>query len=152
MKVERLVVVLLVVGMAFAGLARADKAEDAVALVDKAVNMFKEQGSESTLKAINDPKGPFVKGDLYVFAVSMGNVMLGHPHEHSIRRMSVSNIQDATGNPLFQRLKEVAEKDGSGWVEYMWGKPGADKPSRKRTFVKKVPDQNVYVGAGWYSD
>ena len=46
--------------------------------------------------------------------------------------------------------KEVAETKGSGWVEYMWAKPGEKEPSPKKSFVKKVPGENLYVGAGFY--
>jgi cytochrome c len=152
MRVLKLIAVALLVAVAPVGLVMADMSGDAVNLVEKAAAMFQEQGKEAALKAINDPKGPFVKGELYVFAVTTDNVMIGHPHEHSIRRMNVNNVEDSSGNLIFQKLKEVAEKEGSGWVEYQWGKPGSDKPARKRTFVKKVPVENIYVGAGYYAN
>lgn len=47
------------------------------------------------------------------------------------------------------RFREVAEKEVSGRVEYFRGKPGAEKLSRKRTFVKKAPEEELYVGAGY---
>jgi len=136
----------------FVGSANADKAEDAVNLVDKAVDTFKDQGKDSALKSINDAKGPFIKGEIYVFAATMDNVLLGHPFDPSSRRINLSNMKDNSGVQIFRKFKEVVEKDGSGWVEYLWGKPGADKPSRKRSFVKKVPGENIYVGAGYYAD
>jgi len=128
----------------------AGQAEDATSLVNGAVTLFKESGREAALKAINMKSGPFVKGELYVFAITMDNVILGHPHEHSLRRVNVSNTKDANGVLLFQRFKEVVEKDGSGWVEYMWSKPGEKDPSPKRSFVMKVPGEELYVGAGYY--
>ncbi len=82
----------------------------------------------------------------------MDNVLVGHPFDVSSRRISFGNMKDNNGVQVFQKLKEIAEKDGSGWFEYLWGKPGQDKPSRKKTFVKKVPDENFYVGAGFYID
>jgi signal transduction histidine kinase len=120
--------------------------------VEKAIPIFKEQGVQPALKAINDPKGPFVKGEMYIFALSMDNVMLAHPHEYSIRRMNVNNVKDSSGTPLFQKFKEVVEKDSKGWVDYMWGKPGAAQPSRKRSFVQRVPGENIYIGCGYYAD
>ena len=139
----------LVVGI-FVGCASADKAEDTVTLVDNAIALFKEKGSAAALKAINDEKGPLIKGEIYVFAATMDNVLVGHPFDPSSRRINLSNMKDNSGTQIFRKFKEVVEKDGSGWVEYLWGKPGADKPSRKRSFVKKVPGENIYVGAGYY--
>ena len=128
----------------------ADQAEDAQNLVEQAIAMMNGQGKVAALKAINDKNGPFVKGDLYVFALTMDNVMVGHPHEHSLLGINLTHIKDAANIPLFQRFKEVAETKGSGWVEYMWAKPGEKEPSPKKSFVKKVPGENLYVGAGFY--
>jgi len=150
MRVFKLIAVALLVVLTPAGLAMADMEGDAVSLVDKAVAMFQDQGKEAALKAINDAKGPFVKGDLYVFAVSMDNVLVGHPYEHAMRRLTMNSVKDSSGKVIADMFKEVVEKQGSGWVDYSWGKPGADKPSRKRSFVKKVPGENLYLGAGYY--
>jgi cytochrome c len=152
MRIGSVICVTGLVACILVGSAHADKAEDAVNLANKAVAMFKEQGKDAALKAINDAKGPFVKGEIYVFAASMDNVLLGHPFDPSARRINLSNMKDNSGVQIFRKMKEVVEKDGQGWVEYLWGKPGSDKPSRKRSFVKKVPEQNIYVGAGYYSE
>jgi signal transduction histidine kinase len=150
MRVFKLIAVALLVVVAPAGLAMADMSGDAVILVEKAAAMFQDQGKEAALKAINDPKGPLVKGDLYVFAVTMDNVLLGHPYEYSMRRLPMTSLKDADGNSLVQMFKKAIEKEGSGWTDYLWAKPGADKPSRKRAFVKTVPKENLYVGVGYY--
>jgi cytochrome c len=152
MKIRSVILVLALGLGVFVGCANADKAEDTVTLVDGAVAMFKDQGKEAALKAINDEKGPFMKGEIYVFAATMDNVLLGHPFDPSSRRINLSNMKDNSGFPIFQKFKETVEKNGSGWVEYLWGRPGADKPSRKRSFVKKIPGENLYVGAGYYVD
>jgi signal transduction histidine kinase len=152
MKTFSIMLALVMLLVVVVGIANADKAEDTVSLVDKAVAMFKEQGQNAALKAINDEKGPFVKGEIYVFAATMDNVLIGHPFDPSSRRINLSNMKDNNGVPIFQKFKETVEKDGSGWVEYLWGKPGSDRPSRKRSFVKKVPGEDIYLGAGYYVD
>jgi signal transduction histidine kinase len=48
---------------------------------------------------------------------------------------------------------ETAKTKGSGWVDYMWPKPGEKNPSKKLSYVKrtKMPDgEMVIVGAGTY--
>lgn len=122
------------------------------ALVESAIEMFKSKGTEAALKAINDRNGPFVKGDLYVFALTMDNTLVGQPHEHTLRNMNLNNIKDNNGLLLFQKFSEVVSGKGEGWVEYLWAKPGAKVASRKTSFVKKVPNEGLYVGAGYYLD
>lgn len=128
----------------------ADQAEEARNLVEQALIMFKEKGADATIKAINSKDGPFVKGDSYVFALNMQNIMIGHPHEYSIRRISVNNVKDNNGVLLFQKFREVVETNGSGWIEYLWAKPGETGAKPKRSFVKKVPGEDIYIGAGYY--
>jgi cytochrome c len=128
----------------------ADQADDCVRLVGKAIAMFKEMGREATLKAINDPKGPFVEGDLYLFALTMDNVLVGQPHQRLLRRMNLSKTQDSSGVYFFAKFKEIAQDPGQGWVKYSWAKPGEKDASPKRSFIKRVPGENLYVGAGYY--
>jgi cytochrome c len=152
MRIFKLIAIALLMLLTPAGLAMADMAGDAVSLVENASAMFQGQGKEAALKAINDSKGPFVKGELYVFAVTMDNVLIGHPYEHAMRRLPINSLKDGSGNSLVEIFKKALEKEGSGWAEYLWAKPGAETPSRKRTFVKMVPKENLYVGAGYYAN
>jgi signal transduction histidine kinase len=141
----------LLIGLATVLPVLADDASDVEGLVNGACAMFTEQGKEAALKAINSRQGPFVRGDLYVFAVKIpDNVVLAHPFEHSIRGVCLNGLEDAAGMKVFRKFQELAQQDGGGWLQYMWSKPGSKDPSPKRTYVKKVPNEDVYVGAGYY--
>ena len=142
----------LILGLVFSGLAVADQAADTKSLVEKGVAMVKEKGPDATLKAIGDPKGPFVVGDLYLFAGPLDKVTaLAHPFAaDKLVGKDLTNLKDSKGNQFFIKFKEIAEKPGSGWVEYWWPKPGAKDSSLKKTFIMRVPGQNLYIGAGYY--
>ncbi len=141
-----------IIGLLCAGLAVADDAADTKALVEKGVAMAKEKGLEPTLKAIGDPKGQFVKGDLYLFAGALDKVTAtAHPlAADKLVGPDLTNLKDSKGNQFFIKFKEVAANPGSGWVEYWWPKPGATEPSLKKTFIMRVPGQNAYIAAGYY--
>jgi cytochrome c len=142
----------VIFGLVCAGLAIADDAADAKALVEQGVAMVKEKGPEAALKSIGNPRGPFVKGDLYLFAGSMDKVtLLAHPFAaDKLVGPDLAAFKDSKGNQFFTKFKEIAEKPGSGWVEYWWPKPGAKDSSLKKTFIMRVPGQNMYIGAGYY--
>ncbi len=152
MKKTLVLCLVLCLGLITAGVAVADDAADAKALVGKGLAMVKEKGLDATLKAIGDPKGPFVKGDLYLFAGSLGKVtLLAHPYAaKKLVGPDLSKIKDSKGNFFFVKFQEVASGPGSGWVEYMWPKPGAKTPSLKKTFLMRVPGQQAYIAAGYY--
>lgn len=129
----------------------ADDAQDCKALVERAAEMFKQQGKEAALKAIDSNNGALVKGELYVFALSsVDNAMLAHPHEKTLKRLKMDNFKDSNGKEFFKEFREVAVNKGSGWVEYTWAKPGAKEPSPKRSYIMKVPGEDIYIGAGYY--
>jgi cytochrome c len=113
--------------------------------------MAKEEGKKVCLRAIDDPQGPFVKGNIYVFALTMDNVVLAHPYEKSLKRMNLSTVKDSVGTYFFARFKEVAENPGSGWVKYTWAKPGGSEAVPKTSFIKRVPGEDMYIGSGYYA-
>ena len=49
---------------------------------------------------------------------------------------------------------KTAETMGSGWVDYMFPKPGQTEPSQKWTYVKRVTIDRVpgLVGSGLYPE
>jgi cytochrome c len=139
----------LVVGCSVQAIA--DDATECEALVRKAVAMCKDRGRQAVLTAIDNPSGPFVRNQLYVFAISLSmNVMTAHPHDKTIKGIPMGNIIDKNGHKFFGAMKEVAQNPGFGWVEYTWGNPGEAECKRKRSFIMRVPDEDLYFGAGYY--
>lgn len=151
----RIIILCVALGAAFLAPthACADSAQDCRDLVEHAITMFKNEGREKTLSAINSRKGPLVKGDLYVFALTTtDNVMLAHPWEKTLKRIRMDHYKDSNGKSFFQQFRDVALTAGSGWVEYTWAKPEAKNASSKRAFIMKVPGEHIYVGGGYYME
>ncbi len=146
------IVVLLSVFVFFVSTAQAaeNRAAKCEELVDKAVTFVQKKGTDYALKVFNCSKGPFIDRDLYVFVLSLDNVMLAHPYQKKIVGKSVDEYSDEKGNKLFQEFKKVVLNGGEGWVEYWWAKPGESGEFAKRSFVKRVPGQDIYLGAGYY--
>ena len=61
---------------------------------------MKEKGLDATLKAIGDPKGPFVEGDLYLFAGALDKVtLIAHPLAAAkLVGPDLSKTKDSKGN------------------------------------------------------
>jgi cytochrome c len=62
------------------------------------------------------------------------------PHLHS------------NGKLIDVELMKTAQSKGSGWIDYMFPKPGQSQPSQKWSYVKavKIDGTPGYVGAGFY--
>ena len=121
------------------------------ALVQAGVNMAEAKGSQATLNAIGDPRGPFLKGDLYLFAGSLDKVtLLAHPYKaKELLGKDLSKFKDSKGTLLFVELQEIAKGPGKGWITYWWHKPGEEQPSSKRAYIMRVPGKDFYIVAGY---
>ncbi len=149
---KRVLVLCLLSTFALVSVAGADEAADVKALVEQGVAMVKDKGVDATLKAIGDPKGPLVKGELYLFAGPLDKVTLSvHPFAaEKLVGPDLTNEKDSKGSQFFVKFQEIASKSGTGWVEYWWPKPNATEASLKKTYVMRVPGQNLYIAAGYY--
>ncbi|GAB6905132.1 conserved exported hypothetical protein [Desulfosarcina cetonica] len=115
----------------------------------EAAAMIKSQGVDAAIKAIGDPKGPFVWKDSYVFLMNLDGKMLAHPFRPDLTHMDhVLLMTDPTNKAFFVHFVNLARTAGHGWVEYMWPQPGKKAISKKRTYIYRVPGKDLFVGAG----
>ena len=134
--------------------ALADKSaskEECVVKCHEAAAMINSQGLEKAIKAIGSSDGPFVWKDSYVFLMNLDGKMLAHPFKPELtKKEHCLLITDPTGKALFVQFVNLARKSGEGWVEYMWPRPGEETPRKKITYIYRVPDTDLFVGAGVY--
>jgi cytochrome c len=125
--------------------------DEVMAKCEAAAKMIQEKGVEAASQAIGDKEGPFVWKNTYVFLMDLDGKMLAHPIKPELtQKDTLLQVKDTDGKPLFMEFVEVAGKKGSGWVDYMWPKPGEDKPAAKTSYIYRVPDTPYFVGAGIY--
>jgi methyl-accepting chemotaxis protein len=80
--------------------------------------------------------------------------MVMHPIKPELDGKDLSENKDPTGKRLFVEMVKVtrASKDGAGFVDYRWPKPGRDEPVRKISYVKLYEPWGWIVGSGLYVD
>mgnify|MGYP000114924601 CR=1 FL=1 len=61
--------------------------------------------------------------------------MIMHPIKPALNGKNLSSMKDPTGKHLFNEMVDVANKKGKGVVNYMWSKPGFDKPQQKISYI-----------------
>ena len=137
----------------FAALVWAESAtkEEVVAKCEAAAQMVLDKGVETASQAIGDKQGPFVWKDTYVFLMDLDGKMIAHPIKPELtQRDTLVEVKDTDGKPLFVEFIQVAGDKGSGWVDYMWPKPGEETPSVKSSYIYRVKGTPFFVGAGIY--
>jgi len=125
--------------------------EECVIKCHEAAALINSKGLDEAIKEISDPKGPFVWKDSYVFLMNMEGKMLAHPMQPELTKLPhCLLITDPTDKALFVSFVNLAKTAGQGWVEYLWPRPGKKSPSKKITYIYRVPGKDLFVGAGVY--
>lgn len=122
-----------------------------VDMVKNAVHEIEKNG-EAAFQTFRDPTGPFLAKDAYIFVMKMDGLMLVHPAFPNLEGKNLLDVKDTQGKPLIREIIKVAQTSGSGWVDYMWPKPGESISTQKSTYVStaRLGDQTVIVGCGVY--
>ncbi|HEX7642088.1 MAG TPA: cache domain-containing protein [Burkholderiaceae bacterium] len=125
-------------------------AQEAVALVHKAIDYYKKNGKEKTYAMINDENPEFKVKDLYVFSSDLKAGPLGaHGANRKMVGKDMSMLKDADGNSITQKILDVANsKEGKGWADYKWPNPVTKEIEQKSTYVERVDD--LYFACGIY--
>lgn len=92
------------------------------------------------------------EGKDYFFIVDMSGAIVMHPIKPSLDGKNMLDFKDPNGKKLFAEMIRVCREKGEGFVDYLWAKPGKEKPVAKLSFVKLFPQWNWIVGTGVYID
>jgi methyl-accepting chemotaxis protein len=89
--------------------------------------------------------------DDYLFILDGDYRVTAHPDPALIGTRQ-ENTKDPTGKLLFKELVDVAKKNGLGYVDYLWPKPGSSQNEPKSSFVRYFPEWDWVIGTGVYLD
>ncbi|MBJ7313806.1 cache domain-containing protein [Rugamonas sp. CCM 8940] len=148
---------LLVVGPARA--IERSNADEAIALIDKALDYMKKNGKEKSIAEFNNLNSPFnvtseinKKGDLYLFmfdASKPGTGQVVHGKNPKIVGKDVSDMRDADGVYLIREIiKACNSPAGKGWVSYKWPNPVSKAVESKQSYVVRIDE--YCLGTGIY--
>ncbi len=108
-------------------------------------------GKEKALATFNDRDGPFVKGDLYIFAVDYEGYSLALPYELGNIGSNRLLTMDRNGFRYALEGRDIA-RNGGGFQSYMYENPKNNfQPAQKISYVTDV-DGSYFIGAGIYSN
>lgn len=122
-----------------------------VDMVRKAVREVETRGTEA-FAMFHDPTGPFLAKDAYVFVIDPDGVNLVNPAFPNLQGRNLLDVKDTQGKLLIREMLDVVRTRESGWVDYMWPKPGESVSTQKSAYVSEadVGGTRLLVGAGVY--
>jgi hypothetical protein len=131
----------------------AHQAAEIEVLVNKASDVLEERGG----KAFADfrKKGsPWRYADVYLFVVDMNGIVLFNAARPNREGRDLLDDRDADGKRFHRDFIEIVKTFGSGWVDYMFPKPGQSHATVKWSYVcgTRIDGVEALVGAGVYVD
>lgn len=89
----------------------------------------------------------------YFWINDMTPRIIMHPYRPDLVQKDVSDFKDPLGKRLFYEVVLLAQKQGAGYVEYMWQwKDDPNKIAPKISYVKKFEPWQWVIGTGMYVD
>ncbi|MGN7873016.1 HAMP domain-containing protein [Mitsuaria sp. TWR114] len=91
-------------------------------------------------------------GNEYLWINDMSPKMVMHPIKPELNDKDLSGNKDPNGLKLFVAFVDTVKSQGSGFVDYLWPKPGAKDPEPKRSYVAGFKPWGWVIGSGVYID
>ncbi len=115
------------------------------------MEFYKKNGKEKALAEFSDPRGQFVKGELYffVYGANGDGIVLAHGQNQKMIGKQLLDMRDQDGVYLIRESNKIANSpEGKGWVSYRWPNSVTKVVEAKRSYVERVGD--IWIGCGIY--
>jgi len=122
-------------------------AEEAKALVTKAIALYDRAGREKAFASIEDPKQGFVDRDLYIFVFGPKRTIVAHGGNPKLVGTAAESLVDEDGVHFGTRFMDETTATGN-WIDYKWRDPASGKVLPKSSWVVRH-DGHIF-GAGIY--
>lgn len=110
----------------------------------------KDEGSRRDLiRSFVNPVRFYQDNSGYFFVYNYDYVNIAHPTQPELVEQDLSDYTDCKGKLVIRELAEAA-KDGGGFVEYYWEKPGGEGEYKKIGYVEPIPKTEYFIGTGVY--
>jgi len=127
-----------------------ETSQDIKDYVDHAAVWAIEHGRDEAIAAFGNATGPFVTGDVYVYALDYEGIALALPFQPAMVGTDFTPLLDASGKP-FTAVEIQLVKSGGGYILYHYPYPADDQPSMQKLSYVRPVDDTYWIGAGIYT-
>ncbi len=92
------------------------------------------------------------EGSGYFWINDLQARMIDHPINPKLNGTDLSTFEDQQGKRIFSEFAKLAKTEGSGYVDYVWPKPGSETPIRKISYVQLFEPWGWVIGTGAYEE
>ncbi|MFP3553163.1 methyl-accepting chemotaxis protein [Paraburkholderia sp. SIMBA_049] len=133
----------------------ANNADNVVSLVSQYAELERRGAltrDAAQREALERIKGLRFGKDGYYTVMTDEPKMLMHPFRQELVGKVLGDFRDANGTPLYRDAVNVARANGSGFIRYVWPRPGEERPAPKLTRVATFKPWGWIFLNGVYTD
>ncbi|MFL9877083.1 methyl-accepting chemotaxis protein [Herbaspirillum rhizosphaerae] len=125
--------------------------EDAMTLVDSAIEHAETEGLPSLVNKVNDlVERRFADRDLYLVVVGLADgQIVAHGGNPRLVGVDTRKHRDPGGKPFGQEIVDTARNHGTGWVDFKFAHPVTQEIKTKSAYVRRLGD--CLVSCGFYT-
>jgi hypothetical protein len=130
----------------FSGLAHAGDSgtpDEAKAMAVRAAELLKTEGPDKAFPEFNTGSA-YHDRDLYVMVYDPTGKCVSHGANPALIGKALIDLKDTDGKFI---IKDLVAVEDTGWVDYKWPRPTTKKIEPKTTYVVRVGDYRIGVGA-----
>lgn len=135
----------LILGFTSTAMANTNASPDeAKEMAVKAAAYMQQNGDDAAIAAFMAPGGDWHDRDLYVFVIGDDGTMMAHGAKATLVGRNVNALKDVDGKAF---VSEFLKIQGEDWVDYKWQNPQTKAVEQKTSYIVRVGDKVVGVGA-----
>lgn len=115
----------------------------------RAGRMSLEEAQKAAMNAVKAMRYDKVE---YFWINDLNDLMVMHPIRPDLDGKKLDQLKDKNGKLLFAEFNRVVKSQGSGFVDYLWPKPGSEEGVPKISFVSGFQPWGWVIGSGIYID
>jgi methyl-accepting chemotaxis protein len=138
---------------------REDKVRNLVEVAHATVGLYEKEAREGKISvddakkaAINTVRAMRYDKIEYFWINDLKDEMVMHPIKPELDGKKLDQLKDKNGKFLFVAFNDMVKKQGAGFVDYLWPKPGAEEGVPKISYVKGFEPWGWVIGSGIYID
>jgi len=111
--------------------------------------MTQDEAKKAAINAVRAMRYDKVE---YFWINDLKDEMVMHPIKPELDGKKLDQLKDKNGKHLFVAFNDVVKKQGAGFVDYLWPKPGSEEGVPKISYVMGFAPWGWVIGSGIYID
>jgi signal transduction histidine kinase len=112
-------------------------------------NIKAEKDRIDLIRAFINPIRFYPDNSGYFYVYDFNCICIAHATQKELLGKNLYDYKEAKGDFVLRNLSNAA-KNGGGFVEFYWVKPGSTDESKKLGYVETIPGTNYFIGSGVY--